>query len=209
DTELNAEEWAQLKNLLTEFADIFSSHSHDYGKTNLFTHSINTGDAAPIKLCPYRTSSATQAVLQQEVSKLLDHNIIEESYSPWSALVVLVRKKDGTYRFCVDYRRLDVTIKESHPLPQVDDTLDRLSGARVFSTIDLTAGYWQTPLNPNDKEKTAFSTGTGLYQFRMMPMDISNAPPSFQRLMGLRLFDLLRRYYRLQCRFPTTLTALT
>ncbi len=72
----------------------------------------------------------------------------------------------------------------------MDDTLDRLSGARVFSTIDLTAGYWQIPLNPNDKEKTAFSTGTGLYQFRMMPMGISNAPPSFQRLMELVLRGL-------------------
>lgn len=191
DTQLNTEEQAQLKSLLTEFADIFSSHSHDYGKTNLITHSINTGDAAPIKLRPYRTSPATQAVLQQEVSKLLDHNIIEESHSPWSAPVVLVRKKDGTHRFCVDYRRLNgVTIKDSHPLPRVDDTLDRLSGARVFSTIDLTAGYWQIPLNPNDKEKTAFSTGTGLYQFRMMPMGISNAPPSFQRLMELVLRGL-------------------
>ncbi len=191
DTQLNADKQAQLKSLLTEFADIFSSHSHDYGKTNLITHSINTGDAAPKKLRPYRTSPATQAVLQQEVSKLLDHNVIEESHSPWSAPVVLVRKKDGTHRFCVDYRRLnDVTIKDSHPLPRVDDTLDRLSGARVFSTIDLTAGYWQIPLNPNDKEKTAFSTGTGLYQFRMMPMGISNAPPSFQRLMELVLRGL-------------------
>lgn len=191
DTHLNAEEQAQLKTLLTEFANIFSSHSHDYGKTNLITHSINTGDAAPIKLHPYRTSPATQAVLQQEVSKLLEHNIIEESHSPWSALVVLVRKKDGTHQFCVDYRRLnDVTIKDSHPLPRVDDTLDRLSGARVFSTIDLAAGYWQIPLNPDDKEKTAFSTGTGLYQFCMMPMGISNAPPSFQRLMELVLRGL-------------------
>ncbi len=125
------------------------------------------------------------------MSKLLDHNDIEESHSPWSAPVVLVQKKDGTHRFCIDYRRLnDVTIKDSHPLPRVDDTLDRLSGARVFSTIDLTAGYWQIPLNPNDKEKTAFSAGTGLYQFRMMPMGISNAPPSFQRLMELVLRGL-------------------
>lgn len=191
DGQLNADEQVELKSLLKEFSDIFSVHSHDYGKTNLITHSINTGNAAPIKLRPYRTSPATQAVLQQEVSKLLDHNIIEESQSPWSAPVVLVRKKDGTHRFCVDYRRLnDVTIKDSHPLPRVDDTLGRLAGARVFSTIDLTAGYWQIPLNPSDKEKTAFSTGAGLYQFCMMPMGISNAPPSFQRLMELVLRGL-------------------
>ncbi len=125
------------------------------------------------------------------MSKLLDHNIIEESHSPWSAPVVLVWKKDGTHRFCIDYRCLnDVTIKDSHPLPRVDDTLDRLSGARVFSTIDLTAGYRQIPPNPNDKEKTAFSIGTGLYQFCTMPMGISNAPPFFQHLMELVLRGL-------------------
>ncbi len=191
DTCLNSDQTSSLKDLLAEFSDIFSSHPYDYGKTDLLTHSINTGNAAPIKLRPYRTSPATQNILQQEVSRLLERDVIEESQSPWSAPVVLVRKKDGTHRFCVDYRRLNaVTIKDSHPLPRVDDTLDRLSGAQMFSTIDLTAGYWQIPLNPADKEKTAFSTGAGLYQFRMMPMGISNAPPSFQRLMELVLRGL-------------------
>ncbi len=94
------------------------------------------------------------------MSRLLERDVIEESQSPWSAPVVLVRKKDGTHRFCVDYRRLNaVTIKDSYPLPRVDDTLDRLSGAQMFSTIDLTAGYRQIPLNPADKEKTEFSIG--------------------------------------------------
>lgn len=101
------------------------------------------------------------------------------------------KKKDGTYRFCVDYRRLNaVTVKDSHPLPRVDDTLDRLSGAQVFSTIDLTSGYWQIPLHPDDREKTAFSTGAGLYHFKTMPMGICNAALSFQRLMELVLRGL-------------------
>ncbi|KAL7863381.1 hypothetical protein SRHO_G00123650 [Serrasalmus rhombeus] len=188
---LTPSEIPQLETLLKDFADVFSSHPYDYGRTDLTHHAINTGDAKPIKLRPYRASPATQVLLQQEVDKLLEHGIIEESHSPWSAPVVLVRKKDGTHRFCVDYRRLNaVTIKDSHPLPRVDDTLDRLAGACVFSTIDLTAGYWQIPLHPRDKEKTAFSTGTGLFHFRMMPMGISNAPPSFQRLMELVLRGL-------------------
>lgn len=187
----SSEEQSQLQQLIKEFADIFSAHAHDYGQTTLVTHKINTGDAEPIKLRPYRASPATQAILQQEVSNLLEHGVVEESCSPWSAPVVLVKKKDGTHRFCVDFRRLNaVTIKDSHPLPRVDDTLDRLAGANIFSTIDLTAGYWQIPLNPTDKEKTAFSTGAGLYQFRMMPMGLSNAPPSFQRLMELVLRGL-------------------
>lgn len=104
DTCLDADQQSLLKELLTEFADIFSSHPHDYGRTDLVTHTINTGDVAPIKLRPYRTSPATPNILQEEVSRLLEHDIIEESLSPWSAPVVLVRKKDGTHRFCVDYR---------------------------------------------------------------------------------------------------------
>ncbi|KAL7880767.1 hypothetical protein SRHO_G00030210 [Serrasalmus rhombeus] len=188
---LTPSEIPQLETLLKDFADVFSSHPYDYGRTDLTHHAIDTGDAKPIKLRPYRASPATQVLLQQEVDKLLEQGVIEESHSPWSAPVVLVRKKDGTHRFCVDYRRLNaVTIKDSHPLPRVDDTLDRLAGACVFSTIDLTAGYWQIPLHPQDKEKTAFSTGTGLFHFRMMPMGISNAPPSFQRLMELVLRGL-------------------
>lgn len=151
---LNADQQSLLKDLLTEFSVIFSSHPHDYGKTDLVTHTINTGDAAPVKLRPYRTSPVTQNILRQELSRLLERDIIEELHSPWSAPVVLVRKKDGTRWFCVDYRRLNVvTIKDSHPLLRVNDTLDRLSGAQMFSTIDLTVGYWQIPLNPADKEK--------------------------------------------------------
>ncbi|KAL6460294.1 hypothetical protein MHYP_G00320530 [Metynnis hypsauchen] len=167
-----------------------SSHPYDYGQTDLVHHCIDTGAEKPIKLRPYRASPATQVLLKTEVDKLLEHGIIEESHSPWSAPVVLVRKKDGTHRFCVDYRRLNsVTVKDSHPLPRVD-TLDRLAGAQIFSTIDLTAGYWQIPLHPRDKEKTVFSTGSGLFHFRMMPMGISNAPPSFQHLMELVLCGL-------------------
>lgn len=182
---------SQLDELLVEFSDIFSMHPSDYGRTRLVEHSIKTADAAPIKLRPYRVSPAKQAVMQSEVKRLLEHGIIEESHSPWSAPVVLVKKKDGSFRFCVDFRRLnDVTVKDSHPLPRIDDTLDRLSGSRVFSTFDLTSGYWQIPMTPSDKEKTAFSTGAGLYQFRMLPMGICNAPPSFQRLMELVLQGL-------------------
>ncbi|KAL6466207.1 hypothetical protein MHYP_G00263400 [Metynnis hypsauchen] len=191
NTCLTPDEIPHLESLLRDFGDVFSSHPYDYGRTDLVHHCIDTGAEKPIKLRPYRASPATQVLLKTEVDKLLEHGIIEESHSPWSAPVVLVRKKDGTHRFCVDYRRLNsVTVKDSHPLPRVDDTLDRLAGAQIFSTIDLTAGYWQIPLHPRDKEKTAFSTGSGLFHFRMMPMGISNAPPSFQRLMELVLCGL-------------------
>jgi hypothetical protein len=96
----------------------------------------------------------------------------------------LVRKKNGELRFCVDYRKLnDITKKDCFPLPRIDDTLDTLAGTEFFSTLDLWSGYWQVDVHPDDKEKTAFSTGQGLWQFTVMPSGLCNAPATFERLM--------------------------
>jgi hypothetical protein len=110
--------------------------------------------------------------------------VIEDSDSLWSSPVVLVRKKDSNLRFCVDYRRLnDVTKKDCFLLPRIDDTLDTLAGARWFSTLDLKSGYCQVALHPEHKEKTAFSTGQGLWQFMVMHFGLCNAPATIERLM--------------------------
>ena len=114
--------------------------------------------------------------------------VIEPSYSPWASPIVLVWKKDGSLRFCADYCKLNkVTKKDSYPLPRVDDLLDSLADAQWFSTLDLRNGYWQVEVNPADREKTAFSTPYGLFQFRVMPFGLCNAPSKFQQFMRLVL----------------------
>ena len=155
------------------------------------THSIPTGDATPIKQPPRRVPHALRPVIDQQVQKMIESGVIQPSVSPWSSPVVLVRKKDGGFRFCVDYRRVNsVTVKDSFPLPRVDETLDVLSGAKIFSALDLASGYWQVPVEPADVPKTAFSTSRGLFDFTVMPFGLTNAPATFQRLMDRVLSGL-------------------
>ena len=118
------------------------------------------------------------------VTEMLTGGQIEPSDSPWSSPVVLVTKKDGGTRFCVDYRRLnDVTVKDACPLPWIDDTLDMLAGKQWFSTLDLASGYYQVSLSQEARVKTAFATHSGLFQFRVMPFGLCNVPATFERLM--------------------------
>ena len=173
-----------LYNLLYEFSGLFSQGSHDLGRTDLVKHRINTGTAAPVRQPPRRFPFAKREEADKAIAEMKDDGIIEPSASPWSSPVVLVKKKDGSTRFCVDYRKLNsVTHKDSYPLPRIDDTLEALAGSRWFSTLDLKSGYWQVELDKEDKEKTAFSAGNGLWQFTVMPFGLCNAPATFERLM--------------------------
>ena len=122
--------------------------------------------------------------MRKLLNDMLDNGIIEPNTGPWTSPIVLVRKKDGGVRFCIDFRKLNqYTQKDAQPLPRIDETLDALDVACYFSTLDIASGYWQVERHPKDKEKTACVTIFGFYQFRVMPFGLCNAPATFQRFM--------------------------
>ena len=123
---------------------------------------------------------------------MLEQGVVQPSFSPWSSPIVMVKKKDGSWRFCIDYRKLnEATHRDAYPLLRVDATLDSLAGSIFFTTLDLASGYWQVELEPRDKEKTAFSTSKGHFEFNIMPFGLTNAPATFQRLMECTLAGLV------------------
>ena len=169
----------ELFSLLLEFADVFSLSTKNLGHTKVLQHRIDTGNAQPVHLPPRGIPQARREEMK-EMLDMLEKNAIEHSDSPWSSPIVLVKKKDGTTRFCVDYRKVNEVTRK---LPRVDNTLDTLAGSKYFPTLDLTTGYWQVEVVPEDQPKTAFTTPEGLYQFKGMPFGLCNAPATFQRLM--------------------------
>ncbi|UYV78935.1 hypothetical protein LAZ67_17000317, partial [Cordylochernes scorpioides] len=208
ETQLKSREWSQKINLtldpglseiqrlqlvscLDEFIDIFDFGSTPIKPTSTVKHKINTGDHSTIKQRPYRVAPSERRLIQDEVNKMIENHIVEPSESPWSSPVILVRKKDGTWRFCVDYRRLNkIAKKDVYPLPRIDDALDSLAGSSYFSTMDLRSGYWQIEVDEKDREKTAFITPDGLYEFQVMPFGLCNAPATFERMIDSVLGSL-------------------
>ena len=174
----------QLREMLGRHLKTFQTTGESLGRTDLVRHEIDTRDARPAKQRARRLPVHMREEASKQVAQLKENGLIEPSTSPWASPVVLVRKKDGSVRFCVDYRKLNaVTIKDAYPLPRIDDTLDALSGADRFSTLDLASGYWQVGMEEDAKQKSAFVCGEGLYQFRVMPFGLVNAPATFERLM--------------------------
>ena len=184
DADLTDTQKAELQNLLNEYRDIFALKPNELGRTNLVQHHIDTGDHAPIRQRAYRVPAAQKERIEHCIDEMLEQGVIRPSTSAWSSPVVLIKKPDGSDRFCCDLRKVNsVTKKDSYPLPRIADTLDALSGAQFFSSIDLMAGYWQIELTEQSREKTAFVTHAGLFEFNVMAFGLCNAPSCFQRLM--------------------------
>lgn len=191
-TTLSEQEKERLTKLLIDYDDIFLGPDNKLGRTKLVQHKIDTGNALPFKTPLRRHHIQQKPIIEEELKKMLEQDIIEPSESPWSSPVLLVTKKDGSVRFCIDFRQLNsITRKDAYPLPRIDESLDALGGSQFFSTLDLASGHWQCEVEEKDRPKTAFSTHKGLFQFKVMPFGLCNAPACFERLMDLVLRGLL------------------
>ena len=181
----------RLSEILIKHQSTFSKDDYDLGCTHLATHHIDTADAKPIRMPPRRVPLSFVGKDKSAIEKMEKRGAIRPSASPWAAPIVLVWKKNGDARVCSDYRKLnEVTVKDAFPLPRISDCLDAVSGSVFFSTMDLTSGFNQIPVAPEDIHKTAFVTRHGLFECPVMPFGLTNAPATFQRVMELALQGL-------------------
>lgn len=185
---------AEVHQLIDKFSDIFQE-PHQLPPQRPFDHQIELlAGVSRVNVRPYRYSPTQKDEIEKQLLQMLSDGIITPSTSPYASPVLLVRKKDGTWRYCVDYRHLNaVTVKNKHPMPIVDELIDELGGAQWFSKLDFRAGYHQIRIDPVDTHKTAFKTHEGLYEFLVMPFGLTNAPATFQSIMNLIFRHLLRR----------------
>ena len=170
----------ELDEVLREFADVMCAKP---GQTKVVEHTIDT-ESKPIRQAAYRIPHAYREGVLKELEEMKESGIIEPSCSEWASPIGVARKKDGSIRLCVDYRKLNAaTPMDAYPMPRVDELLDKVGRATFISTLDLARGYWQVPVAKKDRAKTAFITPDGLYQFRVMPFGLNGAPATFQRMM--------------------------
>ncbi len=193
--EFNEEQKKKLRDLLIEYEDIFAKHGSDLGRTNLVKHHIETGDERPVRQHARRLPQSQYEEMRKQVQTLADHGVIRPSYSDWASNVILVKKKDGSWRMCVDYRELNAKTKNIDPylLPRIDNTIDSLSRAKFFCTLDLIQGYHQVELSESSKPKTAFITprmSPSQWEYNYMPFGVMGGPSTFQRLMDRLLQGL-------------------
>ena len=191
DGNLTQAEKEQVQDLLLNNKDVFSKDPQDLGFTQTVEHEIPLVESVPFRM-PYRRIPAGQfQEVRQHLDDLKQSGVIQPSQSPYASPIVIVRKKDGKIRLCVDYRQLNSrTVRDAYPLPRIDEALDALGKAKYFSCLDLTSGYHQVKMAAKDQQKTAFTSPMGLYEFTRMPFGLVNAPATFQRLMATVFGDM-------------------
>lgn len=178
----------QLIEVISKYSEVFDG---SIGRTKMIDHEIRLKDHTPIALNPYPYPPDKQNTINDMVRDMEEQGLIEPSTSPWAAPIVLAKKKDGSPRLCIDYRRLnEVTESDAYPMPNLNDMIRNMRGAKTFSVLDLKSGYFQVSLNPNSRKYSAFRTRKGLYQFRVLPFGLKNSPMTFVRLMN----EVLRGY---------------
>ena len=181
-----------LARLLERYSDVFSKGDYDVGCINDVEHTIDTGDAQPVKVPPRRMKQQFAAIEEEITRKLLENEIIKPSSSEWAAAPVLLRKKTGGYRYAIDYRGLNAVTKNiSHYLPKISECLDFLQGKSIFSKLDAAHGYWQIPMSEKDAEKTAFINKFGKFHWTRLPNGLVGASRSYCLMMSQALAGLI------------------
>ncbi len=187
---LSEEQQQRIIQLLLTYQSVFAKSDYVRGYLSAVTHKIDTGPAKPVRQPLRRTPLGFQGEEEAHLRAMLTAGVITPSASEW-ATVILVCKKDEGVRWCVDYRRFNsLTVKDAYHLPKIDECLDVLGGATMFSTLDLQSGYWQIAVDDKDREKTAFITKWAIYEYTQMPFGLCNTPSTFQRVMELVLRGL-------------------
>ncbi|XP_068200695.1 uncharacterized protein [Palaemon carinicauda] len=170
---LEAPQRENILNLIMSFSNLWQDSR---GRTGLLQHDVDFGDALPVNQSPYRLNPEKRAFVEKEIKYMLEHDLIQPSISPWSSPVMLVKKPDGEFRMCVDYRKVNIhTKRDSFPLPRIDDCLDQIGPSKFITKLDLLKGYWQVPLSDRAREISAFATPFGLYECKVMPFGLKNA----------------------------------
>jgi len=188
--------------VVCDFPEVFPKEIPDVPPEREVEFSIDlVPGTKPVCMTPYRMSASELAELKKQLEDLLDKKFVRPSVSPWGASVLSVKKKEGSMRLCIDYRQLNkVTIKNRYPLLRIDDLMDQLVGARVFSKIDLRSGYHQIKVKDKDMQKTAFWTRYGHYEYTVMPFSVTNAPGVFMKYMN-RIFHAYLEVEKLKMGF--------
>ncbi len=190
DGSLDASETIRLKELVDEYSDIFSKHDEDIGDSD-FIHRIELSEYKPIRSRAYRIPHSQKTVESEEIKKMIRMGVIQQSNSDFTSPIVIVRKKDNSNRFCIDFRKLNaITVKDNYPMPLIEERLESLRGKGIFSSLDLTSGYWQFAVEPSSRKLTAFISHEGVFEFTRMPFGLCNAGATFQRAMEQMLVGI-------------------